>query len=118
MTDLSAPPLGSILLGTTDAARLRTWYRQALAPNHTGEGPIDFGGVLIVFDQRDDIDAINPQPGRTILNFHVDDLDPVIARLDAAGAEWISPVQDRPAGRFGTFVDPDGNYLQLIKFTD
>jgi catechol 2,3-dioxygenase-like lactoylglutathione lyase family enzyme len=118
MNDLTAPPVGSILLGTTNAEGLRTWYRNALAPGHTGDGPINFGGVLLVIDQRDDVDAINPQPGRTIINFHADDIDAVVARLDAAGAQWISPVEVRPAGRFGTFADPDGNYLQLIKFTN
>jgi catechol 2,3-dioxygenase-like lactoylglutathione lyase family enzyme len=107
---------GSILLGTTRPAELREWYRKALAPEHEGDGPIDLGGVLLVIDQRDDVDAKNNEPGRFILNFHVDDFDAVEARLRAAGVDWLAPAEDRPAGRFGTFVDPDGNYLQIIQF--
>jgi predicted enzyme related to lactoylglutathione lyase len=108
---------GSILLGTTRPAELRDWYRNALAPDHTGDGPIDLGGFLLVIDRRDDVAAKNEEPGRMILNFHVDDIDAVEAQLRAAGVEWVAPVAERPSGRFGTFVDPDGNYLQVIQFT-
>ena len=37
------------------------------------------------------------------------------AQLNAAGVEWIS-VADRAKGKFGTFADPDGNYLQIIEW--
>ena len=110
------PKPGSIVLGTTRPAALRDWYRKALAPGHEGDGPIDFGGFLLVIDQRDDVDAKNTEPGRMILNFHVDDFAAVEAQLNAAGVDWIS-VEDREKGRFGTFADPDGNYLQIIQFT-
>ncbi|NUP23113.1 MAG: VOC family protein [Streptomyces sp.] len=113
MTTLSP---GSILLGTTRPAELRDWYRKALAPEQQGEGPIDLGGFLLVIDRRDDVDAKNGEPGRVILNFHVDDFDVVEAQLRAAGVDWLNPPEDRPSGRFGTFVDPDGNYLQIIQF--
>jgi hypothetical protein len=114
---MTTQKLGSILLGTTRPAELRDWYRRALAPGHQGDGPMDLGGVLLVIDQRDDVDTKNNEPGRMILNFHVDDFDAAEAQLRSAGVEWLQPVADRPAGRFGTFVDPDGNYVQIIKFT-
>ncbi len=107
---------GSILLGSTRPAALRDWYRAALTPGQEGDGPIDLGGFLLVIEQRDDVDAKNAEPGRMILNFHVDDIDAVEARLREAGVEWVAPVGERRAGRFGTFVDPDGNYLQIIQF--
>ncbi|MCA2230202.1 VOC family protein [Nonomuraea aurantiaca] len=109
-------PPGSILLGTTDPAKLRDWYRRALAPEQEGEGAINLGGFLLVIDQRDDVGPKNGEPGRMILNFHVDDFDAVERQLRAAGVEWLAPPEDRPSGRFGTFVDPDGNYLQIIQF--
>ena len=49
-----------------------------------------------------------------IINFHVDDFDALQAQLNAAGVEWIS-VEDRAKGKFGTFADRDGNYLQIIE---
>jgi hypothetical protein len=39
----------------------------------------------------------------------------VEAQLNAAGVEWIS-VADRANGKFGTFADPDVNYLQIIEW--
>lgn len=107
---------GSILVGTTRPEEMREWYRKALAPGHEGDGPIDLGGLLLVIDGRDDVQPKNDEPGRMILNFHVEDFDAVEAQLREAGVEWLSPAEDRPAGRFGTFADPDGNYLQIIKF--
>jgi catechol 2,3-dioxygenase-like lactoylglutathione lyase family enzyme len=106
---------GSILLGTTRPAELRAWYIKALAPGFTGEGAIDLGGFLLVIDGRDDVGTKNDEPGRTIINFHVDDFDAAQAQLNAAGAQWIS-IADRAKGRFGTFADPDGNYLQIIEW--
>lgn len=105
----------SILLGTTRPAELRAWYIKALAPEFTGEGAIDLGGFLLVIDGREDVAANNDQPGRTIINFDVDDFDAEQARLTAAGVDWIS-VEDREKGKFGTFADPDGNYLQIIEW--
>jgi NAD(P)-dependent dehydrogenase (short-subunit alcohol dehydrogenase family) len=109
------PKPGSILLGTTRPAELREWYRRTLAPEHEGDGPFNLGGFLLVIEQRDDVEAKNNEPGRMILNFHVDDFDAVAAQLRAAGVDWLVPVSDRPGGRFGTFTDPDGNYLQIIQ---
>jgi predicted enzyme related to lactoylglutathione lyase len=106
---------GSMLLGTTRPAELRAWYIKALAPEFTGEGAIDLGGFLLVIDGRDDVEAKNNEPGRMITNFHVDDFDAVEAQLNAAGVKWIS-VEDRAKGKFGTFADPDGNYLQIIEW--
>jgi hypothetical protein len=106
---------GSMLLGTTRPAELRAWYIKALAPDFAGEGAIDLGGFLLVIDGRDDVEAKNDEPGRTIINFHVADFDAVEAQLNAAGVEWIS-VADRAKGKFGTFADLDGNYLQIIEW--
>ncbi|GAA4976912.1 putative enzyme related to lactoylglutathione lyase [Nonomuraea thailandensis] len=106
---------GSLLLGSTQPEELREWYRNALAPEHQGEGPLDLGGFLLVIERRDDVEAKNDEPGRSILNFHVDDFDAAEKQLHAAGVDWLLPVEDRPFGRFGTFADPDGNYLQIIQ---
>lgn len=113
---MTTPKMGSILIGSTRPDELRAWYRETLAPGHEGDQPVDFGGLLLVIEHRDDVAAANGEPGRMILNFHVDDFDTIEAQLKAAGVTWIAPAEDRPAGRFATFADPDGNYLQIIKF--
>jgi len=109
--------LSSILIGSTRRTELREWYRTVLAPGGSGEGLVDLGGIALAFAQRDDVTPTNHEPGRMILNFHVQDFDAAQAQLLAAGVEWLVPPDDRPSGRFGTFSDPDGNYLQIISFT-
>lgn len=115
----------SIILGSTQPARLREWYLKVLAPEqagvmpasaHGGEGPLHLDGFILVIEGREDIDAQNPQPGRILINFHVDDFDAAEKQLQAAGVQWLMPVAARPSGRFGTFADPDGNHLQIIQF--
>ena len=110
--------LGSMLLGSTNAPALREWYRTTFAPDHEGDGPIELGGFHLVIDERDDVSHTNGEPGRVILNFHVDDIDEVAARLDAAAVTWRTPVEDRGFAKIGTFLDPDGNYLQLVQFAE
>ena len=110
--------LGSILLGSTDPARLRAWYRAALSPAELPDGFLDFGAVRVLIDERSDIGAANPEPGRVILNFHVADARATAQHLDRLGVTWLSPVEQRVNGLFGTLVDPDGNYVQIIEFAN
>jgi predicted enzyme related to lactoylglutathione lyase len=119
---MTAPTLGSILLGTTDPRRLRDWYAAALGPEggtFTEVTPTmfaaNFGDVGLLIDGRDDLTDQNPEPGRVILNFHVDDARATAARLNDQGVTWLVELEDRDGGLFGTLVDPDGNYAQIIE---
>lgn len=107
--------LGSILLGTTDPDRLRRWYLEAFAPKENSNRFLDFGGFQMLIDGRDDLGPASPEPARVILNFHVDDARAVAAHLTSMGVRWLVELEERENGLFGTFTDPDGNYLQLIE---
>lgn len=104
---------GSILLGTTDPDRLRAFYETVLGGTSDG-GAVVFGDFCLVIDQRDDVAPGPVEPGRFILNFHVSDFGAVEAALRSHNVTWIAEPEDRPFGRFGTFADPDGNYLQIV----
>ncbi|WP_189149154.1 VOC family protein [Streptomyces lacrimifluminis] len=56
------------------------------------------------------------RPGLSYLTFHVDDLDPVVAALSAAGARPLSdPVVVLARGRRISFwADPEGNAVELV----
>jgi predicted enzyme related to lactoylglutathione lyase len=119
---MATPPLGSILLGTANPHRLRDWYSAALGPEgaeFTEVTPTmfaaNFGDVGLLIDGRDDVTDKNPEPGRVILNFHVDDARATAARLNDLGVTWLVELEDREGGLFGTLVDPDGNYIQIIQ---
>ncbi|MFJ1806924.1 MULTISPECIES: VOC family protein [unclassified Streptomyces] len=56
------------------------------------------------------------RPGLSYLTFHLDDLDPVVAALPAAGARPLSdPVVVLARGRRISFwADPEGNAVELV----
>jgi len=112
------PQLGSILLGSADPERLKAWYLAALSPVEAADGFFDFGGTRVLIDKRSDVSEVNPEPGRVILNFHVGDARSAAEHLDRLGVAWLSRVQQRKDGLFGTLIDPDGNYIQIIELSD
>jgi len=122
---MAAPPLGSILLGSNNPRRLRDWYAAALFPEGGGFTEVtptmfaaNFGDVGLLIDGRDDVTDRNPEPGRVILNFHVDDARATASRLNDQGVTWLVELEDRDGGVFGTLVDPDGNYVQIIELKE
>lgn len=111
----TTPRLGSILLASTVPDRLRAWYQTAFSIRPDHNGVLDFGGVGLLIDGRDDIADPNPQPGRVILNFETDDAHALTARLDGLGVRWIAKLEERDHGLFATLADPDGNYIQVLQ---
>jgi catechol 2,3-dioxygenase-like lactoylglutathione lyase family enzyme len=113
------PAIGSILLGTNDPERLRSWYEQALGGRPNPDGFLEFdAGPPVLVDRRADVAPASAEPGRCILNFHVDDAHETVAHLDALGVTWVSALESRGDAWFATLLDPDGNYVQVIELTD
>jgi predicted enzyme related to lactoylglutathione lyase len=77
-----------------------------------------FGDTALLIDGRSDVAAKNPEPGRVILNFHVDDARATAGRLNKLGVSWLVELEEREGGLFGTVIDPDGNYLQIIELKE
>jgi predicted enzyme related to lactoylglutathione lyase len=119
---MTSPTLGSILLASTNPERLHAWYSTALRPDseskENGYRILRFGGFYVLIDSRSDIGDRNPEPGRIILNFDVEDARAVAARLDDLGAKWLAGLEDRDGSMFGTVIDPDGNYVQIIQLSE
>jgi catechol 2,3-dioxygenase-like lactoylglutathione lyase family enzyme len=113
------PAIGSILLASTDPGRLRGWYERAFGVTADTDGFLRFGEIGLLVDSRDDVAAKAAEPARVILNLHVDDAGAVARHLGAMGVTWLAPLEYREqAGAwFGTVLDPDGNYVQIIELT-
>lgn len=114
----TTPQLGSIIIGSRDPGRLRAWYRAALGAQENDIGFFDLGSLSVLIDGRDDVADANPDPSRMIFNFHVTDARATAAHLRDLGVTWVAELEERPQGLFGTFTDPDGNYIQIIEFSD
>jgi predicted enzyme related to lactoylglutathione lyase len=113
---MARPVLSSMLLGSTHPDRLKAWYLDGFQAEVDGYGNLDLGGFGLVIERRDDVSDKNPEPGRMIVNFHVEDIRQVATHLNSLGVTWLVEPEDRGPGWFGTLVDPDGNYVQLIQF--
>jgi lactoylglutathione lyase len=92
-------------------ARLQTSYGERiklLAPNEPPTASPAIGHVL-------------DKPNATYLTFIVDDIDALIGRLHAAGAEMMTGYQ-RVEIREGTYLsfcrDPEGNMFELVHYAD
>ncbi len=114
---MTTPILGSILIGSTNPERLRSWYKAAFAPDQPESGPLQVGAVILVFNGRTDVADETTEPGRTIVNFHVEDAPQAVVRLNELGVTWLVELEQRPGGKFATLVDPDGSYVQIIELT-
>ena len=100
--------------------RMREFYRDVvgLPPEPAmGEGALRADGAVLIFDGHSETKGASKEPQRVLINFFVDDLAGEQARLEQQGVTFI-----RTAGReywggiISTFLDPDGNYAQLIEF--
>lgn len=116
------PNLDSMLLASTDPARLADWYVQALEPDDVDDVDdyrmLRFGSFHVLVDGRDEVSARNAEPARMILNFDVEDAAAVAERLDQMDVEWVAPLEDRDGSLFATAEDPDGNWVQVIQLSD
>jgi catechol 2,3-dioxygenase-like lactoylglutathione lyase family enzyme len=114
---MHTPALGSILLASTDAERLRQWYERAFDVTPNPDGFLEFGAVSVLIDSRDDVADRALESARAILNFHVDDAHATAAHLETVGVTWVTEVEFRSDAWFGTLLDPDGNLIQIIELT-
>jgi len=48
-----------------------------------------------------------------MINLVVDDLDAALENVENAGAEVLEEQEEHDFGRFGWFIDPDGNRVEL-----
>jgi predicted enzyme related to lactoylglutathione lyase len=58
-------------------------------------------------------DYFSPSRRAFMVNFVVDDLDGALAQVRRGRGRVVGEVQEYPYGRFGWFLDPDGNKVEL-----
>jgi catechol 2,3-dioxygenase-like lactoylglutathione lyase family enzyme len=114
--------IGGVFFKARDAGALRAWYRRAL-----GLDIHDWGGVFFTPDLaaakpgagtvwspfKVDTDYFAPSTKDFMINFMVDDLDAVLARLQAEGVKDVKVLPDEVNGRFAHLLDPEGNKIEL-----
>lgn len=112
--------IGGVFFKCRDRVRLAAWYAEAL-----GLEINEFGGAVFPRDGLpptayavwgpfdSDTGYFRPSRRAFMLNLVVDDVDAAIAQVVAAGGRQIDSIENYEYGRFGWFVDPEGNKVEL-----
>lgn len=113
--------VGGIFFKSKDPKALTAWYRDVLGLKIETWGgaalPTDAPGhppVVVWSAFPAATDYMAPSSREFMVNFAVDDLDAVIARLKAHGVAILKRDDTSdPSGRFAWIVDPDGTKIEL-----
>lgn len=100
--------------------RLTAFYRDVLqltVDPEVGEGAFVVGGTSLLIDGHSQTVGMAKEPQRVLINFFVDDIAAEQARLEAQGVAFLRDKgREYWGGVISTFLDPDGNYLQIIEY--
>lgn len=115
--------VGGVFFRSPDPAELGGWYRDHLGidieswgdTQGTSFSPADMPQnsftVWSVFAK--DTGYFGDSGQGFMINLVVDDLDKAMANVAAGGGKVIPEREEHDFGRFGWFVDPDGNRVEL-----
>jgi len=115
--------VGGVFFRSPDPRRLGEWYAEHLGMNIESWGTV-FGigfapsempshghTVWSVFPAETEYFGDSGQGH--MINLVVDDIEAALENVAAGGAEIIPQREDHDFGKFGWFVDPDGNRVEL-----
>ena len=113
---------GVFFLANKDNESLARWYEANLgiALQSWGGGVLEWkhdeaedGGVTVWTVAARDSDWFAPSQARFMINYRVDDLLALLARLTAAEVEILEGPQYHENGVFAWILDPEGNKIEL-----
>lgn len=110
--------VGGVFLKAKNPKEMQAWYHKTLGVplSEWGmtvfEGPEAQGQTVLAFFKEDTAKFDDPAQ-RAMLNFRVDAMDEVVARLEEAGAKIDPKRDDSEYGKFAWFWDPEGNRVEL-----
>jgi len=114
--------VGGVFLKSPDDKKLQSWYHDNLGvpqgPNGSmfhwrahDQPEVEHLTVWSVFPA--DTNYFDPSAAPFMINYIVDDLDALLAKLSASGVRIDPKREDCDYGRFAWVFDPDGNKIEL-----
>ena len=113
--------IGGVFFKCRDPGALLAWYAEHLGfEPESDHASVSFrpttvppGGFTVWGPFKDTTDYFSPSDKPYMLNLMVDDLEGALAQVKAGGAEVMGEIEEYEYGRFGWFVDPEGNKIEL-----
>jgi predicted enzyme related to lactoylglutathione lyase len=112
--------VGGVFFRSRNPRKLARWYRDSLGipldmPSAASFKPTQMpaNGLTVwsVFPAR--TRYFRPSASSFMVNLVVDDVDEALCQVELAGATIVGKPKSYPYGRFGWFLDPDGNKVEL-----
>ncbi|HZT78022.1 MAG TPA: VOC family protein [Vicinamibacterales bacterium] len=111
--------VGGVFFRSRDPKALGAWYQRWLGVEFDGQA-VSFSpaamppaALTVWCPFAADTKYFDPAKRDFMINLVVDDLDAALAQVKDGGAEIVGAVQEADYGRFGWFIDPDGNKIEL-----
>lgn len=112
--------LGGVFFKSPDPEALGKWYARWLGvpvqhPYGASfqPGAMPTGGCQVWSPFAADTSYFEPANRPFMINLMVDDLDGALQQVREGGAQVMPKGEDSEYGRFGWFIDPDGNKVEL-----
>lgn len=115
--------VGGVFFRSSDPGRLAAWYREVLgleienwgATHGTSFSPeaMPANAFTVWSAFAADTEYFGDRRQSFMINLVVDNLDAALAKVRAADGEVIPEKEEHDFGRFGWFVDTDGNRVEL-----
>lgn len=117
--------IGGIFMRFQDPERMNKWYEEAFGLKGNGYG------VLFAFNGNSDpkafmqlgtfpkeTDYFGDQVQQYMINFRVENLDGLMAKLQSMGTRIVNEITEYEYGRFLHIEDPEGNRIELWEPVD
>ncbi|HUL75487.1 MAG TPA: VOC family protein [Vicinamibacterales bacterium] len=112
--------MGGVFFTSPDPRALLAWYQRHLGFAASPEAGVAFLPAAMPANAYTVWSAFpastryfDPSSRGFMINLVVDDLDAALAQVRNGGAIIVGAVESFDNGRFGWFVDPDGNKVEL-----
>lgn len=112
--------VGGVFFRSESPEELGDWYQKWLGvpvshPHGASFEPdrMPPGGLTVWAPFPADTGYFGPSEQTFMVNLVVDDLDGALDQVREGGAEVVDKIEEYEFGRFGWFVDPDGNRVEL-----
>ncbi len=111
--------VGGVFFKSKDPQALGVWYQRWLGvPFDSGfasfkPSAMPPAGMTVWSPFATDSTYFAPSTKEFMLNLVVDNLDEALAQVREGGAEVVGEIQEYDYGRFGWFLDPERNKVEL-----